>query len=346
LFLFLATACSRDQSLITLDLPGGTRLTFLEGERAARALTHDRSESYFTAITLTDLAIQLKKPMAEFASREQALVEYQEALRGEVRSFTLDEITYLESVFQRVNRLIYRFSPRVLPRRIGLIKVNGYSLGQTAQFTRDDNIVLGTEMLTPAAEGELTDALIRAIFHIYSREYAPQRQQLYEFMGYYPLPVSINEIAMPADFRDKLLLQPDAQAQHYVTSIAGIDAPYLLPLNTSVFHHFSIEATSAIHKTCGVYVVDQTPAGKYILRVNPDGSSTLSNAELRQAIRQMDSNDKPSFIHPEFALAWLFSSAVRSKEDADDAFAEAPETSDTTYKQLQIILKKIARTNG
>lgn len=344
--LLLAAACSRDQALITLDLPGGTRLTFQEGQRAALALTQDKTEGYFANITLTDMAIQLKKPVAEFPDREQAMAEYLAALEREVMSFTLDDINYLESVFRRVNRLIYRFSPEVLPSRIGLIKVRGNLLGGAAFFTRDGNIILGRELLTPAAESQLVDALIMSVFHLYSRQHADQRPQLYQLVGYQSLPVRLADIAMPADFREKLLLQPDAQDRHYTTSVAGIEAPYLLPLHTTAFHHFTMETTSGLHKTCSIYVLEQTDSGAFALQLAPDGSSTISFTDLRQVIRQADPAERTTFIHPEFALAWLFNLAVRGEEESTEAAAELTDMQEETFQELHAVLEQMASADG
>lgn len=344
--LLLAAACSRDQALITLDLPGGTRLTFQEGERAARALTQDKTEGYFANITLTDMAIQLKKPVAEFPDREQAMAEYLTALEREVMSFTLDDINYLESVFRRVNRLIYRFSPEVLPSRIGLIKVREHLFEGSTFFTRDGNIILGQALLKPSAENQLVDALIMSVFHLYSRQHADQRPQLYQLVGYHPLPVMLTDIAMPPDFREKLLLQPDAQDQHYTTSVAGIEAPYLIPLHTTAFHHFTMETTSGLHKTCSIYVLEQTDSGAFALQLAPNGGSTLSNYDLRQIFLQPDSTEKPTFVHPEFALAWLFNSAVRREEGQSGAVTDMSDALDGTYEDLQVTIQQMARANG
>lgn len=346
LILFLTIglfSCQRRQESRVLWLPQGRQVALLHGMKAAQVLLHDPHYQYFERISLSDLATQLKQPTSAFRSREDALAQYKEALRANIRRFTSQEAQLLEGLLQQACRLIHHIDPTIFPRKLALIKVSGRLMGAEVLYTRNQSLVIPQKVLKEYTEDELLTYLVRGLYFLYIREHPGQQRELYALFHYKPLPHPQDSLIIPEQVRDRISLNPNTGPLSYylhleLAGTTGVQRLY--PLCTTAFHHFVIEEPAYAQRSFVVYAIDTLSREHWQLEANAEGHSTLFFRDLITRIRQEFPSQTISLVHPDLTLADFFIRLVLSKPLPEEI---SPENADRLMKlqnQIRAIIEQ------
>ena len=139
LFMLFLVSCRSNKVQSDNIAIKNTVVTYLDSLSASKAIVEEDEDGFFDKISIIDMAIQLKSE-EEYASREEALVEYKSYLRTEVMNWTDSEKILLNGIFDSIKVQVQRVNPSLMPDDIRLVKIRTNHYGPDVYYTRGKNI--------------------------------------------------------------------------------------------------------------------------------------------------------------------------------------------------------------
>lgn len=338
----ISFACQLDNKQRSVDLPGGTKVTFLSLAQAQQAIVQDRVEHYFDKVTPTDIEIQSKTVLPDSATRARYLAEYKSFLQDDVKSFTTEDKDFLFNILRELARVLNKIDPSLLDQDVKLIKVGGRHYGPSVFYTRENNIIIPAYELAKRNEEIMRSILIHEIFHIYSRYHPEKRDALYAMIGFQPLGITQAELKMPPVIEESILLNPDGIDYTYAIELsdkAG-NSWRCIPLTSSEYHQYSAAGVGFFpHLTVNFYPVVPNKEGGYTLQTTDTGASPIRLSEVGESLWGQIGNNTFYIIHPDEILADNFSllAARYLNPEAEEVATDETDERDLLHEMEQII---------
>ncbi|MBL4650228.1 MAG: hypothetical protein JKY03_10885 [Aureispira sp.] len=214
--LFLITGCASQggQKTPPTERPGYRLLSKTE---ASKWIITDEKETFFDKVANLEMSIQMKENREE-DSREVVLEAYKKMLQEDLQEFNKKEKEVTKKMFDRALELCYLIDPNLKLPEIFLIKTAGKYYGSSVYYTRDNSIIIPTDMLVmdiDAANDAFLSTMIHEIFHIYSRYNKDKRDALYQRIGFEKLP----ELNLSEFLKKRVLYNPDGVDLRYSITV-------------------------------------------------------------------------------------------------------------------------------
>ncbi len=193
---------------------------FTNKKEGKKLIIKDTKEGFFDDIQLNDIELQTGK---EFDSRESGLDFYKESLKGSVLDFDGNDKNKINRIFNHIDGLLNKINPGIIQGKINLIKIKPNHFGKSVFYTRENSIVIPSDMLDRFNEGLFMDIMIHEIFHIYSRYQKEKKKKLYSTIHFTNKPNGIQnpKINIPLRIKENMILNPD-----------GLDNKWFILCNT------------------------------------------------------------------------------------------------------------------
>lgn len=225
LFLIIITNISFGCSTATIEK--NNSISFSDIPTGQVAISQDKTENIFNRIELKDIQLQLKKDT--ISQLENARKLYRNALNKSVMEFTEKDKRRLNKIFNEVEKTIKEINPKILPKNIQLIKVKPHLYGESVFYTRDNSIIIPSDMLEEFDYDIVKHIIIHEIFHIYSRnKMNTKREELYGLIHFGKIR---KKLIIPEIIKNKILLNPDGlEMDWYIESQIESSTQRLIPL--------------------------------------------------------------------------------------------------------------------
>lgn len=217
LFLFfLITGCASQsgKKVNATERPGYRLLSKTE---ASKWVVLDEKETFFAKVANLEMSIQMKENREE-DDREVVLEDYKKMLQNDLQEFSKEEKTVTKKMFDRALELCYLVDPNLNLPEIFLIKTAGKYYGASVYYTRDNSIIIPSNMLKMDIKGTndaFLSTMIHEIFHIYSRYNKDKRDALYQRIGFEKLP----ELSLSEFLKKRVLYNPDGVDLRYSITV-------------------------------------------------------------------------------------------------------------------------------
>ena len=213
---FLITACASQSGKKTSpsDRPG---YRLLSKSEASKWIITDEKETFFDKVATLEMSIQMKENREE-DSRESVLTDYKKMLQDDLEEFSKEEKEVTKKLFDRALELCYMINPNLNLPEIFLIKTAGKYYGPSVYYTRDNSIIIPSNVLSmdkEAANKAFLSTMIHEIFHIYSRYNKDKRDALYQRIGFDKLP----ELNLSEFLKTRVLYNPDGVDLRYSITV-------------------------------------------------------------------------------------------------------------------------------
>jgi hypothetical protein len=300
-----------------LHAPGKHTL-ILSGDEAGEAVLIDRYDAFFERVTLTELSIQTKRPLADLTAmgREKALVAYQHFLKSDIVDFSPSESAWVAAVMESVYQDVEAVSPGRFPDTIWLAKTSARHYGPSTYYTRENGIIIPQDVLRNRNEKAFKSTMIHEVFHIISRLNPDLRAKLYQMIGF--TDIGYDNLEMPQTLRDNLLHNPDGVDFAQKIDLEQPDGSTLsaIPIIYAKENGFQPGiGTFFGYLEFALFPVEQLPTGKWKVTTKADGrSSPINLGEQPDFWRQIRKNTN-YIIHPDEILADNFAFLIQSKQD-------------------------------
>jgi len=283
-----------------------TVVTYLDSLSASKAIVEGDEDGFFDKISIIDIAIQLKSEK-EYASREEALVEYKSYLRTEVMNWTDSEKILLNGIFDSIKMQIQRVNPSLMPDDIRLVKI------RTNHYTRGKNIMIPENALYRQAAREMLEpVMIHETFHIISRYDKPLREKIYALIGFFP---HLKTLDIPKTITDMWLTNPDGiSTDYYIQLTDGESSTKAIPLILSNKANFTLVNPSFFsYLQFDLFELDES-TGKLLHGDNL--VTTLTDGMMPGFFEQIKDNTQ-YIIHPDEIAADNFIYAITRSNITD-----------------------------
>ena len=208
--------CRTAPQAAEVKFPTGEQVILLDSAAASVAISTDTKDNYFELVNLSEMSIQMKKPIVKGETRETRLPAYIAFLRGDVEDFTPKEAKFAQENMQWAYEQIAKLGSGIMPPRIRLIKTKGNHYGDGVYYTREDDIIIPANELKTADEAAFRQTMLHEIFHIYSRYHPEKRLALYGLIGFKPIPPKFK---MPDELSRRVLYNPDGVTMNWAISL-------------------------------------------------------------------------------------------------------------------------------
>lgn len=269
------------------------RYSFLNVEEAANAITTDEAEGFFDKVQIMDMQIQMKNN--NFDSPESTKRAYINYLKSSTLEFTETEEQKIRVIIDRALMMCNSISPDIFPRELFLAKTNMNHYGASIFYSRENTIFIPENVLSKNLDHDFLKAILREIFHIYSRYNYWKRMELYAEIGFEP----IYPLGIPKDLKEKMLTNPDGietYVIHHLSDKNDTDfsaIPVLTVRTKNQYRSLSFYSNLKF----SLYKVKQNK-----VVTNPDGSSTIDMETIENFYAQIGTNTT-YIIHPDEILA-------------------------------------------
>jgi len=289
-----------------------TVVTYLDSLSASKAIVEGDEDGFFDKISIIDMAIQLKSE-EEYASREEALVEYKSYLRTEVMNWTDSEKILLNGIFDSIKVQVQRVNPSLMPDDIRLVKIRTNHYGPDVYYTRGKNIMIPENALYRQAAREMLEpVMIHETFHIISRYDKPLREKIYALIGFFP---HLKTLDIPKTITDMWLTNPDGiSTDYYIQLTDGESSTKAIPLILSNKANFTLVNPSFFsYLQFDLFELDES-TGKLLHGDNL--GTTLTDGMMPGFFEQIKDNTQ-YIIHPDEIAADNFIYAITRSNITD-----------------------------
>lgn len=280
-------------------------ITFSDIPSGQTAISQDKTEDFFNRIELKDIQLQLKKEAILPLSNAREL--YQNALKESVLEFTEKDKRRLNQIFNEIENTLENINPNILSERIQLIKIKPDLYGESVFYTRDNSIIIPSDMLDEFNKSIVKQIMIHEIFHIYSRnEMNGKREELYGLIHFEKIK---DELIVPEAIQEKILLNPD-----------GLEMNWFIESEVESINHQLVPLLIAIKsKDDSNFYFDNLELRFYPI-IEEEGQKLIKEgiyykeSDLKNFYKQI-TNNTTYIIHPDEILAENFVLAVLSQEN-------------------------------
>ena len=296
-------------------------LHFLTKSEAEFQINQDATDGFFESISIADMSIQLKKSEMPESGGESKLL-YQEMLKSEMENFTEVEKDFMHAVFDSAEYALNLINPKLMPKRIELIKTKINHYGPNVYYTREDAIILPDNIFTnPSLEAQMP-VMLHEIFHILSRYNVEFREKMYKLIGFVPYE---EDLVLPQEISKKLLTNPDGVSRRYAINLVDQSGKeqLALPLILSTKERYESSMPSFFsYLAFDLFPLVQISESEVTLGLNSKGESALSIEHNANFFEQIKDNTQ-YIIHPDEIMADNFMMAVIAhKNKSYEGFSE------------------------
>lgn len=318
LCLFFSVSCTAQKSiqLQYLNLDEHHVLLMPDSADAAQTIVADKTDQFFERVTAAEMSIQMKQPLAAGQSRAALLPAFLDYLRRDMESFKPEESVQVAEVMQEVFNTCQAVAPEVFPDTVILLKTKGRHYGPSVYYTRENCIIVPSDVLAPEMRRQFTSTMYHELFHVYSRLNPGKRAQLYRLIGFET--IGLENIRMPEALAARVLHNPDGvDFAQKITLDTGngktIDAIPVIYANHPGFTQDQEEFFGYVE--FNLYQIEHTTKGNWNVLTKPDGyTSLLDLKNLPDFFRQIKDNTG-YIIHPDEVLADNFGFLMQGKSN-------------------------------
>ncbi len=311
-------ACKSQKQVNFIQLSEQHKVIFLDSVKASQAIVLDEREGFFEKISMVDMDIQMNKPHAKDANRDDVLAEYKSYIQKDVASFTASEKEMITRIMKRMHTQCSKLSSDLVLPEIRLIKTHAKHYGPSVYYTRDNIIVIPKYVLETPNEESFYSTMLHELFHIYSRFNPKKQDELYELIGF----KRINNpeyLVFDEALKKKMLTNPDGVNIGFAIKLEQEKgSPVLaIPVLFSKKEAYDPNTKDFFdYVDFGLFEI-KPPLSRMIKVVSDkNGNSTISQALMADFFRQIKDNTN-YIIHPDEVMADNFMYAVLSVESPE-----------------------------
>lgn len=310
----LTTSCHAQSPAKTLRFEHGKICMLLDSVAAGKAINYDQTDGYFDKVGLSEMSIQMQKALPENADRAEWVRNYQAFLKTDVSDFTDEDTRFITGVMETVFKTADGVSPRIFPDTLLLIKTKGRHYGEGVWYTRENCIVIPTDVLERRKTSQFTTTMFHELFHVWSRLNPAQSDKTYQLVGFED--VGFNNLVLPPDLAARALFNPDGVDFAQKITLAQADSSTIMAIPIIYSNHLgwtTAKKTFFAYLEFNLFQIEKQSDGKYAVLVKEDGfSSTLNLQQQPDFFRQIKDNTG-YIIHPDEVLADNFSFIMLEK---------------------------------
>ena len=338
--LLLAFSCTAQKAINihSLTLGDGHTLVLLDSAQASRVLLQDATDRFFERVTASEMSIQMKQPLAG-RSRAELLPAYRDYLRRDVASFAPEESVMAAGVMQEIFNTCREVASDIFPDTLILIKTKGGHYGKSVYYTRENTIVIPSDMLGMDMREAFFNTMFHELFHVYSRLNPAKRARLYRLIGFEH--IGLDRLQLPDSLAVRVLYNPDGVDFAQKISLKQANGQSIDAIPVLYSNHLGYKPgkrTFFAYVEFNLYQIEPAENGYWRVLTGPDGySSTLNLRELPDFFQQIKDNTG-YIIHPDEVLADNFSFLMQDKRNP--AFtAEFSEEGKKLLADIEAVLK-------
>lgn len=314
-------------------------IVFCDSTKSAELITTDNTDEIFSKMTVTDMAIQMKRNFNADYNDSDIVSEYLTFIQKDVTNFTPDEMEFASDIMKEANALCEKISPNIFPNTINLIKARSRNYGDGVYYTRENCIIIPANVLKEKKKDAFLSTMLHEIFHVYSRQNPEKRKALYELIGFQHInPAATVEI--PEPLKSKILLNPDGTDFLYYINLQLTPDKTIkaIPIIYSPVNKYNPKKSEFFNYLQFELFEIQPMAKGFVVQTKKDGTSTLNMKEIPDFKRQIRDNTN-YIIHPDEVLADNFSFLALAGKDAkrNDKFSNEGKN---LLQQINTILSK------
>jgi hypothetical protein len=305
LFFLLSCQNKASKKLNTIQLSEHQQIIFLDSTTASQAIIVDQMEGFFDKVQELDMEIQLKKNFPENMPRADIIEAYKAMLQSDVLDFSPHEIFLIEGIFHKIYDLCQPLNPNIFPVELKLIKTKGKHYGDGVFYTRDNMIIIPKNELEEFSVEIFTEVMVHEIAHVYSRLHPEIKSALYDLIGFQKLNCTTDELIVPSELKERILLNPDGIDYTYAIRLRENRDSFFwaLPIIASSKEEFDpSEPDFFNYIDFQLYPVKENYGGKYEVIVNDYGPSTI-NPYFREDFLEQIKDNTDYIIHPDEIIA-------------------------------------------
>lgn len=296
---------------ILLDLPQGKEL-----------IISDTKDLFFDKIGILDMELQMGESQ-KASSRSEVLKSYQSFLTKSVLTFSSEENKLISETLDSCFALIKEFLPELNIPRLKILKISPNHYGPSVYYTRENAILIPSNVLSPLSMDALLPVMLHEISHILLRYNDKIKSKSYRLIGF-------KKISKPIEYStpilERLLSNPDGLDNSFAISLIS-DSEKVLCLPTLVSSQS--ELSPMIKGFMNYIKFDlyqlEEQADSYTVLSNDEGFSTVSPQFMTSFFEQIKDNTQ-YIIHPDEIIADNFMMfLISSRDDTLDNYSDSGE---------------------
>ncbi|MBC7774632.1 MAG: hypothetical protein H7246_04275 [Phycisphaerae bacterium] len=339
LFSLLAINCTAQIPVKEIKFPNGKICLLLDSVAAGAAITFDERDGYFKKVNVSEMSIQMHKPISKGQKRKKVLRAYLQFLKKDVESFSYEESKFIEGVMEKVFSTVNGVSPDIFPDTLKLIKTKGRHYGDGVWYTRENCIIIPADELGKRNTNAFTTTMYHELFHVWSRLNPAKSDRSYQLIGFEG--IGYDNLRLPPGLAARTMYNPDGVdfAQKIALAQADGSTIYAIPIISANNLGWTDEKNSFFaYLEFSLFQIEKQPDGKWMVRVKEDGfSSTLDMQGQPDFFRQIKDNTG-YIIHPDEVLADNFAFIMQEKNGKKVSLQFSPEG-----KQLLVDLEAVLK---
>jgi hypothetical protein len=321
-----ALACSAQPPLKEIRFPGGKICLLLDSTAAAQAIVQDRYDLFFDKINLSEMSIQMKKPLAAGVSREQWLSEYRHFLQTDVEGFTYEDTKFLEGIMEKVFKTVNGVDTRIFPDTLKLIKTKGRHYGDGVWYTRENCIVIPADEMKRRKTNPFSTTVYHEIFHVWSRLNPRKSQEAYRLIGFEGL--GYDKLRLPPGLAARVLHNPDGVDFAQKITLTQNDGSKIHAVPIIFSNHLGWtdeQGTFFAYLEFSLFQIEAQADGTWQVLVKDDGYSSALNMQGQNDFFRQIKDNTGYIIHPDEVLADNFAFIMQEKTGQKVSMKFSPE---------------------
>ncbi len=303
-----AAACTAQTPIHEIRVGDKKIILLLDSTAAAQAITTDHYDHYFDLVTVSEMSIQMKKPLQGGETRAEWLPTYREFLKSDVSSFTYAESKFVADVMNKVFGTVQGVAPGIFPDTLRLIKTKGRHYGDGVWYTRENCIIIPANELDAKKNNPFSTTMFHELFHVYSRLQPAKSTQFYKLIGF--TGIGLENLRLPSTLAERVLYNPDGVDFAQKITLRREDGTTLDAVPIIYSKHLGLQEGQNEffgYVEFNIFPVTSNGDGSWQTKVQEDGfSSPLQLDQLPDFYRQIRDNTG-YIIHPDEVLADNFS---------------------------------------
>lgn len=326
LFILLAFSCTAQPALKEFRFSNGKICLLLDSTAASESIVFDKRDAFFEKVNLSEMSIQMHKPLEKGQKREEALRAYLQFLKSEVEGFSYEESKFLEGVMEKVFRTVNGVSPSIFPDTLKLIKIKARHYGEGVWYTRENCIMIPADELARRKTTPFTTTMYHELFHVWSRINPAKSDQAYRLIGFEG--IGYENLRLPPGLAARVLHNPDGVdfAQKITLGLNDSLTIYAVPIIFSNHEGWTDEQnTFFAYLEFALFQIEKLPNGKWKVLVEEDGFSSTLNTHAQTDFFAQIKDNTGYIIHPDEVLADNFAFIMQERNGQKVSLKFSPE---------------------
>jgi len=314
LFTSLAFSCTAQTPVKEMRFANGKICLLLDSAAAGKAITYDKIDGYFEKVNVSEMSIQMRKPLVEGQQREELLSGYLQFLKTDVEGFTYDESKFVEGVMEKVFRTVHEVSPDIFPDTLLLIKTKGTHYGEGVWYTRENCIIIPADELGRRKTNPFTTTMYHELFHVWSRLNPAKSDRAYQLIGFEGL--GYENLILPPGIAARALYNPDGVDFAQKITLAQTDGSTIHAVPIIFSNHLGWteeQNTFFAYLEFNLFQIEKQADGKWKVMVKEDGYSSALNMQGQADFFRQIKDNTGYIIHPDEVLADNFAFIMQER---------------------------------